>query len=101
VLFSILYWRRSTAQKVVFLGPDYPKRLWTKFESDQFRDRFGQHSVIPIWFTTAPPGLFDESLRVGGVTLDPGGDVNEQLGAIAEELRKKMEERAIERARGT
>src|ERR1700730_7165299 len=56
---------RTEARFVVcFLSPDYPKRVWTRFESRQFKERFGQDSVIPIWFTTAPPGTFDESARV-------------------------------------
>ncbi len=32
----------SEAKYVVcLLGPDYPKRVWTKFESDQFKERLG------------------------------------------------------------
>src|SRR5206468_3156751 len=84
---------RSEASFVVaLLGPDYPKRIWTKFESEQFRDRFKDGSVVPVWFTTAPPGLFDETVRVGGVTFDPNGDVDAQLRTIAELLVKRLHE---------
>lgn len=84
---------RSEARYVVcLLGPDFPKRVWTKFESQQFRDRFGEGAVIPVWFSTAPAGVFDESARVGGIHFDPTGDVEAQLKKIAEMLTRKMGE---------
>jgi hypothetical protein len=84
---------RSEAEYVIaLLGPEYPKRIWTKFESDQFKQRFGEHSVIPIWFSDAPPGLFDESTRVGGLMFNRDGDPNEQIASIADVLLKKLAE---------
>lgn len=83
-------YRSEARYVVILLGPEYPKRIWTKFESEQFRDRLGDGSVIPIWFTTAPPGMFDESTRVGGIQFDPTGDVDKQLRDIAELLRRKI-----------
>lgn len=91
-------YRSEATYVVAFLGPEYPKRIWTKFESDQFRERFGDGSVVPVWFTTAPPGLFDESVRVGGVTFDPDGDVEDQLHSIAELLVKRLHEDRTARA---
>lgn len=82
-------YRSEAAFVVVLLGPDYPKRIWTKFESDQFKERFGAGRVIPIWFSTSPPGLFDETTRVAGITFDPAGDQETQLVAIAAALRAK------------
>jgi hypothetical protein len=75
---------------VALLGPDFPKKIWTKFESDQFKKRFSTGAVIPIWFTTAPPGMFDESTRVGGYTYNPALDMDKQVAEIAELLRKKL-----------
>jgi hypothetical protein len=75
---------------VALLGADYPKRIWTKFESDVFKQRFRQGEVIPVWFTTVPPGIFDESARVGGISFDPHGDIDKQVGQIAELLLKKI-----------
>jgi hypothetical protein len=84
---------RSEAQYVVcLLGPDYPKRIWTKFESDQFRERFGDGAVIPVWFESAPPGMFDETRRVGGFRLDPTDDLEEQLIELTEMLTRKIGE---------
>jgi hypothetical protein len=77
---------------VVLLGPEYPKRVWTKIESDAFRSRLGDGSVIPVWFTTAPPGVFDDSARRGGFTFDPSGDVNRQLEDFSELLVRKLGE---------
>lgn len=85
---------QSDAEFVVaLLGPDYPKRIWTKFESDQFKKRFKQGAVIPVWFTTAQPGMFDESTRVGGAMFDPTGDRRAQIESIADLLRRKIGER--------
>jgi hypothetical protein len=75
---------------VVLLGLDYPKRVWTRFESDQFKIRFKHGAVIPIWFTTAPPGMFDETTWVGGITFDPSGDVPKQIQTVADLLRRKI-----------
>lgn len=75
---------------VALLGPEYPKRIWTKFESEQFRARFKDGAVVPVWFTTAPPGMFDESTRVGGVMYDPGADMEVQLTEIADLLSRKI-----------
>lgn len=82
---------RSEAQFViVLLGPDYPKRIWTKFESHQFKDRFGEGSVIPIWFDNAPVGLFDTTANLGGIEFKRNGDFNLQVSYIAETLLKKL-----------
>jgi hypothetical protein len=84
---------RSDASFVIcLLGPDYPKRVWTKFESDQFKQRFGEGRVIPVWFATAPPGAFDESARVGGYMFDPQGPLPEQMAGLVELLRRKIGE---------
>jgi hypothetical protein len=84
---------RSDASYVVcLLGPEYPKRVWTKFESEQFEQRFGEGRVIPVWFTTAPPGAFDESARVGGYTFNPSLSAPDQLAELVELLRRKVGE---------
>ena len=84
---------QSDAQYVVvLLSKEYPKRIWTKFESEQFKQRFKKGGVIPIWFSDAPPGVFDESARVGGLTFDVGGDQASQVASICETLSKKITE---------
>ncbi|PWG03312.1 TIR domain-containing protein [Sphingosinicella humi] len=91
---------RSEARFVVaFLSNHYPKKIWTKFESQQFKERFGEGSIIPIWFSDATPGMFDESTRYGGLGLDVEGDFEEQANVIASVLLLKLaEERQAEEA---
>jgi len=72
------------------LSRNFPKKIWTKFESQQFKDRFGENSVIPLWFSDAPPGMFDETTRVGGMTLDPSTDVDRQITEIVSVLIKRV-----------
>jgi hypothetical protein len=90
-------YRSESRFVVAFLSREYPKKIWTKFESDQFKQRFGQNCVIPIWFSDAPPGAFDESLKYGGMVFDPTCEFNDQVNTIVGALAKKLEEeRAIE-----
>ncbi|HMN15786.1 MAG TPA: TIR domain-containing protein [Bellilinea sp.] len=80
---------------VVLLGPDYPKRIWTKFESDHFRARFGEGAVIPIWFDDAPTQMFDESRRFGGLEFHRGDDLASQVKKFTEAIARKLEEVAL------
>jgi hypothetical protein len=87
---------RSEASYVLVLqSPDYPKRIWTKFESDNFRERFGSGAVIPIRFTNVTPGFFSDDAKYGGLSYDPGKDMTNQVAAIADVLCKRLiEDRA-------
>lgn len=85
-------YKSEAAFVVVLLGKEYPKRIWTKFESDQFKERFGDNAVIPIWFSDAPPGMFDETTKVGGVTFDRESDIKAQISEICELLCSKIAE---------
>lgn len=83
----------SDAQYViVLLGPEYPKRIWTRFESQQFKDRFKESAVIPIWFDSAPEGTFDESSRVGGYVFNTSAESDSQIQDIADLCRRKIAE---------
>lgn len=86
----------SDAQLVIcILGPEYPKRIWTKFESDQFKQRFKSGEVIPIVLNTATLGLLDSATKVGHILWDRGGDFAAQLVAASDVLiRKSVEIRA-------
>lgn len=83
-------YQSDAAFVIPLLSSEYPKRIWTKFESDAFKQRFRVGGVIPIWFTTAPPRIFDESARVGGVAFDPAADVDSQIARIVDLLVKKI-----------
>ena len=83
----------SDAQIVVcILGPDYPKRVWTKFESEQFKRRFGQGEVVPIVLNTAPLGIFDTANKVGHLSWDRSRDLGDQVSFAVDMLKKKCVE---------
>lgn len=77
---------------VCLLSPDYPNRIWTKFESEQFKDRFGTGSVIPIRFKNAIIGVSDPMHEIGGLSFDPSKEVDGQMKNIVSLLDKKMSE---------
>ena len=91
---------RSESKFVVpLLSKEYPKKIWTKFESDQFKQRFGSNSVIPIWFSDAPPGLFDETKKYGGLVFDVSADLAAQIEHIAETLAQRLAEERQQEAK--
>jgi hypothetical protein len=81
----------SDAQIVVcIISNEYPKRIWTKFESDQFKERFRTGEVVPIFLSESYPGMFDSAGRVGYLTIDRQADITPQLQSIADTLRRKI-----------
>lgn len=97
----------TDAQLIVcVLGPDYPKKVWTKFESDQFKDRFKTGEVIPIVLSNAPLGILDAANQVGHINWDRADDFQRQLKTAVDvltrkcaELRKKATEAAEQAVR--
>jgi hypothetical protein len=83
-------YRSEANYVVVFQSPGYPARIWTKFESDAFRERFGRNEVIPIRFTTVAPGFFTEDAKYGGVAFDPAGDIDAQIAYITDILCNRL-----------
>lgn len=84
---------RSESRFVIpLLSEHYPKKIWTKFESDNFKQRFGEHSVIPIWFSNASVGMFDESAKYGGIKLEVKSDISSEVLSIVESLSLKLQE---------
>jgi len=75
---------------ICVLGADYPNRIWTRFESQQFRSRFGAESVIPVWFKGEGPSAFDDTQKIGGFFLDRKGDIGVQVDYLGELLQKKL-----------
>ena len=73
------------------IGPDYPRRIWTKFESDQFRARFGEDRVIPIFVSGFQPTFFDEFFKVGGFSLLRDAELEPQVRFIVEALGRKLD----------
>jgi hypothetical protein len=84
-------YRSNASYIVVILGPEYGERRWTRFESDQFKEHFGENRVIPIWSTKAMPTAFDVTRDIGGATFDPDGDLDKQAAELAELCARKLE----------
>ena len=92
-------YRSESRFVVALLSKEYPKKIWTKFESQQFRERFGSDAVIPVWFSDCSPSVFDESTRKGGIMYDRSFDMKEQVQKIVDLLVSKLrEDRSVESA---
>lgn len=90
----------SDAELVVcILGPDYPKRVWTKFESEQFKRRFRYGEIIPIVLSNAPLGVFDSAATVGHLSWKRDGDFAAQLRYAGDLLIRKSVDVRAQRAR--
>jgi len=83
----------SDAQCVIcILGPTYPTKIWTKFESKQFRESFNNGEVIAILVDTVLPGAFDLAGNVGHITWYAKNDPVQQIEAITDLLLRKCAE---------
>lgn len=83
----------SEAEYVIaIMSNDYPKKIWTKFESEQFKNRFGENAVIPIWYSDTTLSLFDETSKHGGLTYDVKKDMKLQVAEFVDILSKKLQE---------
>jgi len=82
----------EAAYVIPLLSPSYPTRIWTRFESNQFKGRFGENAVIPIRFSTAADGYFSGAHEYGSLSYDPLGDMEAQLDSIVETVAKRLED---------
>ncbi|SMG61829.1 TIR domain-containing protein [Cedecea sp. NFIX57] len=85
-------YRSSSLFVIVLYSQHYPAKIWTKFESDNFKQRFGDNCVIPIWFDNSLPGMLDETRKVGGITLQTSGDIANQVKSISDVVCAKLTE---------
>ena len=75
---------------VLLLSKNYPKRVWTRIESNPFKNRFSNNAVIPIWFADADETMFDETKQYGGITFDPSSSIDKQIDQIVSVLKEKI-----------
>ncbi|PIM50807.1 ATPase [Roseateles chitinivorans] len=81
---------QSEAQFVVcILGPTYPRKIWTKFESANFKERFRDGQVIPVVLSTTQIGVFDETGKVGYISWDRSKDFSKELQSAVSVLLQK------------
>jgi hypothetical protein len=77
---------------VCIIGPEYPKRVWTRFESDQFKERFKYGEVIPVLLATVDLGVFDMSATIGRIDWEPAKEQGPQIQNAADLLTMKLRE---------
>jgi hypothetical protein len=76
---------------VCFISPEYPERVWTRFESKQFQARFGTESVIPITGGgDMDMSMFDTPSQVGYFPLIENQPLEPQLDDLTDLLSKKI-----------
>lgn len=91
-------YKSNASYIIAILGPEYGERRWTRFESEQFKDLFGESRVIPVWSKAAKPTAFDTTRDIGGATFDPDGDLDKQAGQIAGLCARKLDDAAVQPA---
>lgn len=77
---------------VCILGADYPVKIWTKFEGDQFKGRFKNGEVVPVVPDTITLGQFDSARAVGYISWDTKQPVEAQAREVAATLAAKIME---------
>lgn len=82
---------------IVLLSKHYPKKIWTKFESEHFKQRFGENSIIPIWYSDTDNSLFDESRKYGGLTFNINNELEVEADNMVSIISKKLEEKRKEK----
>lgn len=90
---------KSEASFIVpVMGPDYPDRLWTRFESKQFADRFGENAVIPVWFKGVHHGSFDKSRDYGGMDIDRSAPIEPQIESLSTHLATRLKDYRLKKS---
>ncbi|HEX2934455.1 MAG TPA: TIR domain-containing protein [Bacteroidales bacterium] len=83
-------YRSEASLIIVIIGPDYPKRVWTQFESQQFKHRFQSGSVIPIVLSNVELSAFDITNKIGYLKIDLTSDLQTQINSLVEILIQKI-----------
>ncbi|MBR3613320.1 MAG: TIR domain-containing protein [Bacteroidaceae bacterium] len=76
---------------VAMIDSNYPMKVWTVFESQNYKERFGENSVIPILFEDFTPSPMDILYNKGYERIDTTKEVEPQIERIATLLIKKLE----------
>ena len=76
---------------IAMIDSNYPKKVWTVFESQQYKDRCGENSVIPILFDDFIPSPLDALHNKGYERIDTTKEIQPQIEYIANLLIQKLE----------
>jgi hypothetical protein len=80
---------------IAVLGPMYGEKRWTIYESEQFKSRFDEGHVIPIWNTNARPTRWDSTRGIGYLTFDPDADPRDEARRLAPVITRKYDEEIV------
>lgn len=80
---------------IALISNDYPTSVWTKFESEQFEQRFSKNAVIPIWLSNVNRNKYFLSSNIGGLNIDVGKSKNTQIDDIVAILKKMLAENLV------
>ena len=88
--FAPIY--ESEARYVIaMIDSTYPNKVWTAFESEKYKHRFGENAVIPILFEDVNPLPSDPLFNKGYDRIDSkDGDMYGQISRIGQLLMQKM-----------
>lgn len=82
---------RTEAKYILpLISKNYPRKVWTKFESEHFKSRFGDGSVLPIFLDDFQPSQFDIAGDVGFLRIDRNKVIVEELDRAVGALSKKI-----------
>lgn len=84
-------YRSESRFVVALMGETYSDRIWTNFESKQFKHRFGENSVIPI-LIDVKPDRFSQVADVGYLVLSRHEDLDAGAQRVFEILIAKIRE---------
>jgi hypothetical protein len=88
-------YRSEATYIIALLSDDYPTRIWTKFESKQFKHRFGSKSVIPVWFSNVSPSAFGEDQVTGGLVVNVAAARMDEAKRLAGVIANKLKARKL------
>jgi len=86
-------YRTESLFVVAILGKDYPDRVWTCFESDEFHERISKGEVVAILMPGERFAGLDRTRRIGVISLSKSSDALAEINRVVEMLVAKLAER--------
>lgn len=83
-------YRTQSKYVVVVLSNAYPTKIWTRFESENFKARFGEGAVIPLVLSDVTIDVFSEMFNRGHIRFDRTLPVDAEVAKITDILREKL-----------
>ncbi|MEW7864480.1 TIR domain-containing protein [Aeromonas diversa] len=74
---------------IVLLSAQYPRKIWTQFESDAYSRRIGS-TVIPVMIDGFTQSFTDTMSEIGHLTFSRAAPHQEQIDSIADNVCKRL-----------